>query len=81
MTYETSRRALARFALRLLGVHPGDLLEQFPRHQLLQAERVALTRMLDQLPVSSVICRLSLEHRKAEVEDQLADLGDDGANE
>lgn len=38
----------------------------------LQAERSALERMLDQLPVSSVISRMSLEDRKREIEEELS---------
>ncbi|MCK4340649.1 MAG: hypothetical protein KAY37_02855 [Phycisphaerae bacterium] len=40
-------------------------------HQL-QAERAALKKMLDQLPATSVIDRMSLEDRKKEVEEALA---------
>ncbi len=44
-------------------------------HQL-QAERGALIKMLDQLPVSSVISRMSLEARKRKVEEELASQPD-----
>lgn len=47
------------------------------RHQLL-AEKTSLERMLAGLPESSVIDRMSLEARKAEVEEALAKGETDG---
>jgi len=58
----------------LAGTHDefGRPLQKTEARNQLLAERTALERMIDSLPESSVIDRMSLEARKAKVEAELA---------